>query len=133
MQGFFITWWRAFALPVGWGNRVMLVVCMLSLAMVSWFDNWAQFWLLAGIWLPFTMQFLLNDVYRRGRDAGEVEVLKALGFNQLADAESIEQVTEVFEMHVNKRIVALHDLREICEKYDVPLEEMQPIVHRAFG
>lgn len=111
----------------------MIVLCFMSIGLASWFEYWVSFWVYCAIWLPFTIQFLLNDVFRRGRDAGEVQMLKALGFDRLVDAETAEQVTEAFEMHINKRMVALDDLRNICEKYDVPMEEMQPIVHRAFG
>lgn len=95
------------------------------MAPAAYLGDWVTFWIWAAFWSPFTLQWTLSNAYHNGaRDfiasAGRVSPAQA------------EEFIEFLEMRANEKLVALEDLRDICIKYDVPLEEIEAIVRRGF-
>lgn len=106
--------------PVGWYNRVIVVFGTLTLWPAAHF-HYSTFWLYATIWCAFTYQWTLTWAYNRGWQ----------GFaNEIASPPS--EIIEMFEMYVNRKAVALEDLKQLCIRYGIPREEVQPIVDRGF-
>lgn len=113
--------WRQFVaplrLPVGLWNRLIVILGTGSIMLAR---TWWVFFAYLAVW-AYTYSLTLANVYARGAREAAREIAAAV------DAD------EAFEMHLNRKLVALDDLAALCGRYGIPPEEVLPIIERGYG
>lgn len=105
-----------FRVQVGWLNRVYV---LLGTGVILTMRTWTEMAIYAVIWFGI-YQLILASVYYRGQ---------TYAYREMNGGEA----SELLEIALNSRLVALHDFAELCGKYGIPPEEVVPIVKRGFG
>lgn len=109
--------------PVDWWSRAQVLIGTLCMVFVT------NYWVLVlyiALWGGVVYQAALSSAYYKGWN----DFLVDTGLP--TSPKEAEEFIEFVEMKMNMKVVALEDLRDICIKYNIPLEEMNPIVQRGF-